>query len=53
MATDLAVEQRLAALEAAVAEIRHRIDRDSPTVDWIERFLGAFKDEPAFDEVVS
>jgi hypothetical protein len=42
----------LAAVETAVEEIQRRLAGDTKAPNWVERFTGAFKDEPAFDEVV-
>jgi hypothetical protein len=54
MTTDTTFEQRLLALEDAVAEIRRQLAASPPaTSNWIERFRGAFADEPAFAEVVA
>ena len=55
MATDTILEGRLTIVEAAVAEIQKKLASQSPTPtsDWVERFDGAFKDEPAFAEVVA
>ncbi|MGC8642345.1 MAG: hypothetical protein ACP5XB_20990 [Isosphaeraceae bacterium] len=47
------IEQRLAADETAVAEIQRRLANETPAQNWVERFTGAFKDEPAFAEVVA
>jgi len=53
MPTDVLIEQRLTAVEAAIADIQHRLAGSPPASDWVERFRGAFKDEPAFAEVVA
>lgn len=53
MPTDVRIEQRLAALEAAITEIRHRLEPSSPAPDWVERFRGSLQDEPAFAEVIA
>lgn len=53
MPTDTVLEQRLSALEAAIAEIRSRLEGSPPAPDWVERFRGSFQDEPAFAEVVA
>jgi hypothetical protein len=53
MATLEVLEQRLAAVERAVAELRAQKLATGPSGDWLERFNGAFKDEPAFDEVIA
>jgi hypothetical protein len=53
MATDVMIEERLRAVETAVAEIQQRLAGGGMSTDWVERFTGAFKDEPAFAEVVA
>jgi hypothetical protein len=52
MPADTIIEQRLTALEAAVVELRNRLATRPPADNWVERFNGSFKDEPAFGEVV-
>jgi hypothetical protein len=52
MLADGTIEQRLAAVEAAVAEIQNRLAGETKAPDWVERFTGSFEDEPAFAEVV-
>lgn len=55
MTSETLIEQRLAAVEAAIAEIQHRLDRDEPVQpeNWVERFRGSFKDDPFFAEIVA
>ncbi len=53
MLTDEMIEQRLAAVESAIVQLQHQISSPTPVIDWVERFTGAFQDEPAFDEVVA
>ena len=50
MSTDTSIEQRLAAVECAVTELQQRLVTGRPTANWLDRFKGAFKDEPAFAE---
>jgi len=52
MPTDALIEQRLTAVEKAVAELQKRLPATGPASNWLERFTGSFKDEPAFAEVV-
>ena len=52
MAADPSIEQRLAALEKAVADIQLRLAGLPAGPNWLEQFIGSFKDEPAFDEVI-
>ncbi len=55
MPTDAILEQRVSGVEAAVAAIQERLASYPPpqASDWVERFTGSFKDEPAFAEVVA
>ena len=52
MSMDGLIEQRLAAVEKAIAELQRQVKSGTSTANWIERFTGSFKDEPAFAEVV-
>jgi len=52
MPTDVSIEERLAAVEAAVAELQRQLAAARPTPNWLEQVTGSFKDEPAFDEVL-
>ncbi len=52
MQTNGSIEQRLAALETVVSQLQSRLDAACPKTNWLERFVGSFKDEPAFSEVV-
>ncbi len=53
MQPEATFEQRLSAVEAAVAAIRQQIGANPPAANWIQRLSGAFKDEPAFEEVIA
>jgi hypothetical protein len=53
MPKDEVLEQRVAAVEVAIAEIHRKLEGNEPETDWVERFRGAFKDEPEFAEVSS
>jgi hypothetical protein len=52
MAPSISLEERLAAVEAVVAELRQQIVAPQPT-NWLEQITGSFKDEPAFEEVLA
>lgn len=52
MSTESTIEQRLAALEAAVKEIQNRLPVQTPAPNWLEKVIGSMKDEPAFLEVL-
>ena len=45
--------QRLTAVESAVSELQRRLATLPPAPDWVEQISGAFKDDPAFEEVVA
>ncbi len=47
------IEERLSAVEAAVAEIRQRLSEPRPDAGWLAQVIGSFKDEPAFEEVLA
>lgn len=49
---NLSVEERLAALEAAIAELRQRVPDTQPK-NWVEEFSGSFQDEPEFEVVLA
>ena len=45
-------EKRLAGVEAEVRDLQRRLDSRVPVPNWLERIIGSFKDEPAFEEVL-
>jgi hypothetical protein len=51
MATNTSLEERLAAVEAAIAELQ-QVVTPQPT-NWLQQITGSFKDEPAFEEVLA
>lgn len=53
MATEISMEQRLAAVEAAVRELQLRMTILPPAANWLERISGSFRGKPAFDEVLA
>ncbi|MFB2918666.1 hypothetical protein [Aerosakkonema funiforme] len=52
MATNASLEERIAAVEAAISELQKQIANPQPT-NWLQQITGSFKDEPAFDEVLA
>lgn len=52
MATNTSLEERLAAVEAAIAELQKQSAASQPT-NWLQQIIGSFKDEPAFEEVLA
>lgn len=53
MSVNATIEDRLLAIEAAVAELRRDRLIQTPAVDWLEQVIGSFQDEPAFEEVLA
>jgi hypothetical protein len=52
MSINTSVEERLAAVEAAISELQKQIATPQPT-NWLQQITGSFKDEPAFEEVLA
>jgi len=51
--SETSIEQRLAAVETAVHDLQRRLERMSPSPNWLEQVIGSLKDEPAFEEVIA
>ncbi|PHJ56756.1 hypothetical protein VF14_33705 [Nostoc linckia z18] len=52
MSTNISLEERLAAVEAAVTELQKQVSASQPT-NWLKKITASFKDEPAFEEVLA
>ena len=52
MTASTSLEERLAAVEAAIAELQKQIGV-SQQANWLQQITGSFKDEPAFEEVLA
>ncbi len=52
-ATETSIEQRLAALEAAIAEIRRQLSCPPAAPDWLQKISGIMTDKPAFREMIA
>lgn len=52
MATDTSLEKRLAAVEAAIAELQRQAITPQAT-NWLQQITGSFGDEPAFEKVLA
>jgi hypothetical protein len=53
MPAEALIEERLAAVEAAVADLQRRLPPSAPAPNWLEQVIGSFKNEPAFEEVLA
>ena len=52
MTTNISLEERLAAVEAAIAKLQKQ-STTSQATNWLQQITGSFKDEPAFEEVLA
>lgn len=52
MAPNTSLEERLAAVEAAIFELQRQVVVSQST-NWLQQITGSFKDEPAFEEVLA
>lgn len=51
MVSNTSLEERIAAVEAAITELQKQVANPQPT-NWLQQITGSFKDEPAFEEVL-
>jgi hypothetical protein len=52
MSQERTLEQRLAALEREVVQLKQRLDQLAPGENWVDRVTGSMKDFPEFGEVL-
>lgn len=52
MELNSSIEERLAVVEATITELQNKIDL-SQQDSWLQNITGSFKDEPAFEEVLT
>jgi hypothetical protein len=52
MLDEAILEQRVAALERAVAELQQRLGGGSPSGNWLDKVTGSVTDESAFVEAL-
>ncbi|NER19834.1 MAG: hypothetical protein F6J86_11810 [Symploca sp. SIO1B1] len=52
MIPNTSIEKRLAAVEAIIAELQKKIAYPQPA-NWLQQITGSFKNEPAFEEVLT
>jgi hypothetical protein len=52
MATNTSLEERLAAVESAIVQLQKQVSTPQPT-NWLQQITGSFKDEPAFEEILT
>ena len=52
MVANPSLEERLSPIEADIRDLRRRLDSRGPASNWLERVVGSFENEPAFEEVL-
>jgi hypothetical protein len=52
MTINISLEERLAAVEAAIAKLQKQ-STTSQATNWLQQITGSFKDETAFEEVLA
>lgn len=52
MASNISLEKRLTAVEAAISELQKQVATPQPT-NWLQQITGSFKNEPVFEEVLA
>jgi hypothetical protein len=52
MTTHTSLEERMAAVEAAITTLQQQIAHPK-SLNWLEQISGSFKDEPAFEEILA
>lgn len=52
MTINTSLEERLSAVEAAIAQLQKQVATQEP-MNWLQQITGSFKDEPAFEEVLA
>ena len=52
MAVHASLEERLAIVEAAIADLQKQVESTHQT-NWLENISGSFKNEPAFEEILA
>ncbi|MDX2271426.1 MAG: hypothetical protein NW237_05680 [Cyanobacteriota bacterium] len=52
MTANASLEERLAVVEAAIAQLQKQITISQQT-NWLQQITGSFKDEPAFEDILA
>lgn len=52
MTNNTSIEERLSAVEKAIAQLQKQIPTSEP-MNWLQQITGSFEDEPAFEEVLA
>jgi hypothetical protein len=52
MTINISLDERLAAVEAAIAKLQKQ-STTSQATNWLQQITGSFKDETAFEEVLA
>lgn len=49
---EISMEDRLLAMEAAIAELQKQVAFNRTPGNWLEHITGSFKDDPVFEEIL-
>jgi hypothetical protein len=52
MTTDSTIEERLTAVEKAVADLQQRLAEGHPSANWLDHLVGSVRDEELFREAM-
>ncbi|PZV19740.1 MAG: hypothetical protein DCF21_06865 [Leptolyngbya sp.] len=52
MKANASLEERMAAVEEAISELRKQVAVPHPT-NWLQQITGSFKDDPVFEELLA
>jgi hypothetical protein len=48
----LSLEERLALVEATLADLQRQVEANSAPKSWLEQIAGTFQDDPVFEEML-
>jgi hypothetical protein len=52
MAEQISIEQRVAALEKEVLELKQQLQASKPSANWLDQISGSMEEFPEFEEVI-
>jgi hypothetical protein len=49
---DMSMEERLAAMEKAIADLQKQVALNRTSGNWLEQITGSFENDPVFEEIL-
>jgi hypothetical protein len=49
---DMSMEERLVAMEEAIADLKKQVALNRTSGNWLEQITGSFEDDPVFEEIL-